>query len=83
MKNFNIGDSVCYEVQEGKNKFFRRGKIIKNYDSYYLIKVTVPAHKNSNEKTRTFIESINKNSDIRAFSYKKGKRTGRSVIRKR
>lgn len=72
--NFNIGDKICYEVEWGKKKSFRRGVVTAVHDKFYQIKVSIPAHKNSYEKTHTFIETLNKNSNCRAFVVKKDDR---------
>lgn len=70
--NFKIGDKICYETESFGEIIHRRGTIVEDHGKYYVAEVTVPAHKDSTEKTRTFRETIHKNSDMKAFAYMQG-----------
>lgn len=64
-----VGNKICYEVKFEKYIVRRKGIVKEEYPDFYVVEVTVPAHKDSYEKTRTFKEAINKKTDMRVFSY--------------
>ena len=70
--NFKIGDKVCYETESFGEIIHRRGTVVEDQEKYCVVEVTVPAHKDSTEKARTFRETIHKNSDMKAFAYIQG-----------
>ena len=62
-----IGSKIYYEIESFGNIVRRKGVVVEEYPSFYVVEIELPAHPKSLEKTRRFRETIHKNSCMRVL----------------
>jgi hypothetical protein len=63
-----IGQKIYYEIEHFGNIVRRKGVVVAEYPSFYVVEVVLPAHPRSFERVRRFRETIHKNSCIRVLA---------------